>query len=70
MANNWWWVLLLFVGLCNGPSFVLAASGDAGDIMFVLDGSGSISAEDFGRAKNFISQVVDAFDIAEVFTRN
>ncbi|XP_019643190.1 PREDICTED: matrilin-2-like [Branchiostoma belcheri] len=69
MANNWWWALLLFVGLCNGPSFVLAASGDAGDIMFVLDGSGSISAEDFGRAKTFISQVVDAFDIAADFTR-
>ncbi|KAI8518763.1 hypothetical protein Bbelb_047800 [Branchiostoma belcheri] len=69
MANNWWWALLLFVGLCNGPSFVLAASGDAGDIMFVLDGSGSIIPQDFDRAKTFISQVVDAFDIAEDFTR-
>ncbi|CAH1271907.1 MATN2 [Branchiostoma lanceolatum] len=69
MVHNWWWVLLLAVGLCRGPSFVLAASGDAGDIMFVLDGSGSIDAEDFVRAKNFISQVVDAFDIAADFTR-
>ncbi|XP_035683705.1 matrilin-2-like [Branchiostoma floridae] len=69
MVQNWWSALLLVVGLCWGPSFVLAASGDAGDIMFVLDGSGSISADDFVRAKSFISQVVDAFDIAADFTR-
>eukprot|EP00058_Branchiostoma_floridae_P023859 XP_002609349.1 hypothetical protein BRAFLDRAFT_99028 [Branchiostoma floridae] len=69
MVQNWWSSLLLVVGLCWGPSFVLAASGDAGDIMFVLDGSGSISADDFVSAKSFISRVVDAFDIAADFTR-
>ncbi|XP_078605405.1 uncharacterized protein LOC144878555 [Branchiostoma floridae x Branchiostoma japonicum] len=69
MVQNWWSALLLVVGLSWEPSFVLAASGDAGDIMFVLDGSGSISADDFVSAKSFISQVVDAFDIAADFTR-
>ncbi|XP_019640423.1 PREDICTED: cartilage matrix protein-like [Branchiostoma belcheri] len=51
--------------LANAPSL---ASG-AADIMFVLDGSSSVNAQEFSEALTFISQVVDAFDIAADFTR-
>ena len=33
------------------------------DVVFVLDSSGSIDKSDFGRMLNFVSQLVDIFDI-------
>ena len=35
------------------------------DIVFVLDGSGSIQADNFQTMKNFVENMVDSFDISE-----
>ena len=39
--------------ICNVP----------GDIVFVIDGSDSISDEDFVRLKNFVANLIDNFEI-------
>ncbi|XP_022080067.1 von Willebrand factor A domain-containing protein 2-like [Acanthaster planci] len=39
------------------------------DLVFVLDNSGSVKSENFEKTKNFVSHVVDAFDIGADRTR-
>ena len=39
------------------------------DIIFVLDGSTSVSAENYLKAKNFIKQVIEPLSVSETSTR-
>ena len=47
--------------------FVLSAcgSGTKADVVFVLDTSGSVGADDFGLLKEFVSQVLEEWDIGQ-----
>jgi len=39
------------------------------DVVFVVDGSGSIESSNFRKVKSFIQQVVDSFDIGNETVR-
>ena len=53
--------------LCSFSMFVLSAcgSGTKADVVFVLDTSGSVGADDFGLLKEFVSQVLEEWDIGQ-----
>lgn len=53
-----------YVGV-NFSSFVLQAACPVSvDFAFILDGSGSISKKNWGRIKEFVKRIVDAFDVS------
>ena len=39
------------------------------DLLFILDGSGSVSKSDFEKAKEFVKKVIDFFDVGKNATR-
>ena len=47
----------------------LACRSPKADVVFIVDGSGSIGSSDFGRVKSFIKSVVDSFDISNKTVR-
>jgi len=57
------WVFLFYSLVTSWPRFVTAECVNRADVVFVLDSSGSIDKSDFGRMLNFVSQLVDIFDI-------
>lgn len=42
-----------------------ACSSPTADIVFVLDGSGSIGAANFANVRTFVNQVVESFDVSQ-----
>ena len=49
--------------LRNSPLYVLVCQGKPADVMFLLDGSGSILPVDFQRQLDFVKDVINVFDV-------